>query len=90
MRTNLCIPFEMKEELKKEGIKWDSKLKTWYIDNEKIPENLVKYVATEVFIDYEDKDYFKSKVKTMRWDTINKKWLVSQEDFDKIMKFRGD
>jgi hypothetical protein len=42
-RTYLLAPFDLKDELKKEGIKWDAEKKLWY--SLEITETLKPFVA---------------------------------------------
>jgi hypothetical protein len=88
MRYNLLIPFDKKDEVKKSfGIKWDNDKKTWYyICNGELPEGLDKYTEMVVDVRYEDKDLFKKRFKTMRWNNIDKYWTMSKEEYDIVYK----
>lgn len=88
MRFDLSIPYNLKDELKKEGIKWDMKNKTWFIEKDEIPEKLQKYVSMDIFVDFDEKDIYKQTFRSMSWNPLIKKWKVSKEDFEKIMKLR--
>lgn len=33
MRVTLCVPFELKEQAKKEGARWDPGAKVWYSED---------------------------------------------------------
>ena len=83
MRHNLLIPFEEKEEVKKKfGIKWDNDNKVWYyVCNGDLPEGLDMYREMIVDVKYEDKDLFKKRFKTMRWNKVDKIWTMSKKEF---------
>jgi hypothetical protein len=79
----LSIPFELKDELKKAyTIKWDAKKKSWFSD--KMEEGLNKYKTVPIDIEYDDKDHYKSLLKSMKWDASNKTWTCSIEDSLKV------
>lgn len=86
MRHNLCIPFERKDEIKKDfKIRWDAIKKVWYYE-EDLPEELKKYELMIIDISYDDKDMMKKKFKSMRFDRELKSWTCSMEDYNKIYK----
>jgi len=65
-KTYLLIPYELKDGLKKTyKIKWDAKQKLWYAN--KMEEGLNKYKIVPMDISYDDKDFFKTKLKSMKW-----------------------
>ena len=77
--TYLIIPFEAKDELKKKyNLKWNAKLKLWYIDE--MVDALKPYTIIPVNISYDDNDYFKGLLKSLRWDAIRKTWTCSFQD----------
>jgi len=63
-------------------IKWDAKQKLWYAN--KMEEGLNKYKIVPMDISYDDKDFFKTKLKSMKWDAIKKTWFCSFEDSMKL------
>ena len=82
MRFNLLVPFEKKEDVKKEfKIKWDMDNKIWYYIGNELPEALEKYREMVVDVPYEDKDLFKKRFKSMRWNKDDKIWTMSKEEF---------
>ena len=83
-RTYLLVPFDLKDELKKEGIKWDAEKKLWYCL--KITETLKPYVGFFVDVEYDEKDEMKEKYKSLKWNGALKSWLVLGEDFEKMKK----
>lgn len=83
-RTYLLVPFDLKDELKKEGIKWNNDKKLWYCIE--ITEKLKPYVCFFVDIEYDEKDEMKAKYKSLKWNGILKSWLVIKEDFEKMKK----
>jgi len=83
-RTYLLVPFDLKDELKKEGIKWDNEKKLWYCIE--TTETLKPYVAFVVDVEYDEKDEMKKKYKSLKWNSSFKSWLVLGEDFEKMKK----
>ena len=82
-KTYLLIPFELKDDLKKTyKIKWDAKLKLWFVD--KMEEGLNKYKIVPMDIRYDDKDFYKSKLKSLKWDAAKRNWICSVEDSMKL------
>jgi len=83
-RTYILAPFDLKDELKKEGIKWDAEKKLWY--SLEITEKLKPFVAFFVDVKYDEKDEMKEKYKSLKWNPSFKSWLVLKEDFEKMKK----
>jgi hypothetical protein len=83
-KIRLLFPYSENAEVKKLGAKWDNVNKYWYYPalNGDLPEPLKKYKAHKIFIEYDDKEYYKPLLKSMKFDKIEKMWLVNQEDFD--------
>ena len=76
----LLVPYDKKDELKKlYNIKWDNERKLWYI-NEMV-EGLKPYTIMKIQVEYADKDFCKSKFKSMRWRTPDKTWICSYDDY---------
>jgi hypothetical protein len=80
----LLVPFEDKDNAKLMGCKWDSLNKTWYFIGDYLPEELKKYKAYPVHVEYEDKDIFKSQYKSLRWNANKKNWLCNETDYRAI------
>jgi len=82
---DLYIPFNVKDEVKKLGhkIKFNGETKLWQFDGD-LPADLQKYQLKKVAIPYDVKDHFKKKY-SMTWDKIDKVWMCSSEDYDKIV-----
>ena len=81
----LLVPYEKKDELKQlYNIKWDAKSKLWYIGE--MVEGLESYKIMKIQVEYDDKDLLKSKYKSMRWQTIDKTWTCSYEDYIEFIK----
>ena len=55
----------------------------WYFMGD-LPEELKKYKSYPVHIEYEDKDIFKTKYKSLRWSPIKKNWLCNETDYKAI------
>lgn len=86
-KIRLIFPYEENSKFKKLGVKWDADNKMWYfpsLDGE-LPDNLKAYKCFKIAINFEDKEFFKPLLKSMRWDKNNKIWLVNQEDYDKFL-----
>jgi hypothetical protein len=82
-KYTLLVPFEDKDIVKSLGAKWDSLNKNWYFMGD-LPEELKKYKSYPVHIEYEDKDIFKTKYKSLRWSPIKKNWLCNETDYKAI------
>lgn len=82
-KIRLIFPYEENPKFKKLGVKWDMEQKIWYfpsIDGE-LPDNLKPFKCYKIAIDYDDKEYYKPILKSMRWDKNLKVWVVNQEDY---------
>lgn len=80
----LLVPYEKKNELKELYIiKWDAKSKLWFIDE--MIDELKPYTIMKIQVEYDDKDIFKSRYKSMRWHTTDKTWTCSYEDYEKFI-----
>lgn len=85
-RIRLQFPYSENAEVKKLGAKYNTDKKMWYypsLDGE-LPEDLKKYKAHFLDIEYEDKEYFKTVFPSMRFDKLEKKWYINQMDYDKF------
>jgi hypothetical protein len=69
----LYVPYEEKDNAKKQGAKWDTDSKCWVCDdkNELLIE---KYKKRYIEVSYDDKD--NAKENGCRWDFTNKKWYT--------------
>ncbi len=91
-KIRLLFPYEKNAEVKKLGAKWNGVDKLWYypsIDGE-LPDELKQYKAHKIFVEYDDKEFLKLHLKSMRFDKILKVWIVNQEDYNKFLRFGGD
>jgi len=86
-KIRLIFPYEDNSKYKKIGVKWDNENKMWYFPsiNGELPDNLKPLKCYKIAINYDDKEFFKPLLKSMRWDKNNKIWLVNQEDYDKFL-----
>jgi hypothetical protein len=86
-KIRLIFPYEENSKFKKLGVKWDNENKMWYFPslNGELPDNLKPLKCYKIAINYDDKEFFKPLLKSMRWDKNNKIWLVNQEDYDKFL-----
>jgi hypothetical protein len=87
-RIRLLFPYSENANVKKLGARWDTENKYWYYPsiNGKLPEELEKYKLEYIQIDYDDKEYFKNDLKSMKWDKVKKLWMVNTEDYNKFLK----
>ena len=86
-KHTLLVPFEDKDIVKNLGAKWDSLNKNWFFQSNlenPLPEELKKYKSYPVHIEYDDKDIFKSKYKSLRWNATKKNWLCNESDYKAI------
>ena len=75
----------MKDELKRlYNIKWDAKTKLWYVGE--MVEGLKPYTIMKIQVEYDDKDIFKSRYKSMKWRTMDKTWTCSYDDYMRYLK----
>jgi 5-formyltetrahydrofolate cyclo-ligase len=87
-KIRLIFPFEKNGDIKKLGARWENEDKYWYypsLDGE-LPEDLKEYKSYKVNIKYEEKDFFKTKFPSMRFDKTAKSWYLNQEDYDNFSK----
>ncbi len=80
----LMFPYAERADAKVLGAKWNSVDKFWYypsIDG-KLPENLMMYRKHDVFIEYEDKEFYKQILPSMRFDKERKVWVVNERDYN--------
>lgn len=79
----LLFPYAERDEAKKLGAKWNSVNKIWYypsIEGE-LPENLLKYRKHDIHIEYDDKEYFKEVLPSMKFDKDRRVWCVNERDY---------
>jgi hypothetical protein len=80
----LLVPYEKKDEFKElYKIKWDAKTKLWYIGE--MVDGLKPYTIMKIQVEYDDKDFLKTKYKSMRWHTADKTWTCSYEDYENFI-----
>ena len=39
-------------------------------------------LVSDIHIEYEDKEYWKSVLPSMRWDDLRKRWVVNEKDYN--------
>jgi hypothetical protein len=85
-KIRLIFPFEKNADVKKLGARWESESKYWYYPSldGTLPDELKEYKSYKVNIKYEDKEFFKPQLPSMRFDKEAKAWYVNQEDYDKF------
>lgn len=76
----LIVDYADKSKIKEKGGKWDSENKFWYFEGV-LPEELNEYKSYEIFVEYENKDIFKSKYKSLKWYKEKKIWLCNEKDY---------
>lgn len=87
-KIRLLFPYSENQEVKKLGARWDTENKMWYypsIDGD-LPFELQKYKCHFVEIEYNDKEYYKPILTSMKFDKIRKMWMVNDDDFQKFVK----
>ena len=87
-QVRLLFPYAERQDAKKFGAKWNSVNKTWYypsVDGS-LPEDLMQYKCHAIHIEYDDKEFWKQKLKSMKWDAINKYWVVNNIDYQTFLK----
>ena len=65
-------------------VRWDANTKLWYIGE--MVEGLRPYAIMNIQVDYNDKDLCKSKYKSMRWNTMDKTWIGSYDDYQNFIQ----
>jgi len=87
-RVQLLFPYDETQEAKTLGAKWDANLKMWYFPSigGSIPKELSKYKAHDVFIEYDDKEYYKNVLTSMKFNKLRKVWMVNTKDFKTFNK----
>ena len=62
--------------------------KMWYFPSitGDLPDNLKPLKCYKIAINYDDKEYYKPLLPSMRWDKNDKIWLINQEDYEKFSK----
>jgi len=87
-QVRLLFPYAERQEAKKLGAKWNAEVKFWYYPsiNGDLPEELLKYKCNEIHVEYEDKEFWKQQLTSMKWDANKKVWLVNQADYEKFIK----
>jgi hypothetical protein len=86
MKHYLLVPYDKKDELKEKYlIKWDTDKKLWYFLGEDIPVELKLFKLYYIAVSFDDKDIYKKKYKSMKWDAIEKQWCCNGQDYERIM-----
>lgn len=88
-KIRLLFPYSENQKLKKLGVKWDVDNKYWYypsIDGT-LPENLKMYKCYAIAIEYDNKEFYKPILPSMRFDKLQKLWLVNEEDYNKYISY---
>ena len=84
----LLFPYAQRQEMKILGAKWDIVEKIWYypsIDGS-LPEELVPYQCHRIHIEYDDKEFWKNHLPSMRWDNSSRFWVVNASDYQIFLK----
>ena len=48
-------------------------------------DGLKSYTIMKIQVEYDDKDFLKTKYKSMRWHTADKTWTCSYEDYENFI-----
>ena len=84
----LLFPYSERADAKKLGAKWNAVDKTWYypsIDGS-LPDELLKYRKHDVYIEYDDKEYYKEVLPSMKFDKERRVWTVNERDYNIFIK----
>jgi len=87
-QIQLLFPYCDRQVAKDFGAKWDANLKMWYypsVDGT-LPEALAVYKSNDVYIEYDDKEYYKNVLTSMKFDKVRKVWMVNAKDFKTFNK----
>ena len=82
-QIRLLFKYADRGEAKALGAKWNSVEKMWYypsVDG-KLPEELLKYKSNDIYIEYDDKEYWKEALSSLKWDANRKFWMVNEADY---------
>eukprot|EP01039_Chlorochromonas_danica_P014701 gene14701-17193_t len=74
-KTFLDVPFDMKDEAKLLGAKWDKDTKKWYITEETDASPFQKFLRVYLTVPFAEKD--EAKALGARWDKEKSRWYVS-------------
>ena len=69
----LYVPFEIKEDAKSMGAKWDSDLKSWYCDDDNQP-CISEWSRLYVEFKYDEKE--RAKLMGFKYDPELRKWYT--------------
>jgi len=60
----------------------------WYYSSveRSIPEELAKYKSHDVHVEFDDEEYFKNVLTSMKFDKVRKVWMVNTKDFKAFNK----
>ena len=79
----LLFPYADRAEMKSYGARWNAIKKIWYypsVDGN-LPPELIPFKCNDIHIEYEDKEYWKSVLPSMRWEDPRKRWIVNERDY---------
>ena len=79
----VVTPYDKKDLIKEKGGRFDFERKLWYF-KDKLPSEFEKYEMMYIDIPYKRKDEMKETYKSLRWDSNEKTWLCSLEDYNII------
>lgn len=94
----LDVNFDLKEDIKQLGGKWDADLKKWYVnnDNENIeeiniilknykpsPKNVVKNEKLYIYLPFKHKNEAKQKYDGLQFDKEKKKWFIYNNNINR-------
>jgi hypothetical protein len=87
-QVRLLFKYADRGEAKALGAKWNSVEKMWYypsVDGN-LPEELLKYKCNDIHIEYDDKEYWKEALASLKWDANRKVWMVNEADYKTFLK----
>ena len=76
------VPFDKKDIVKREGAKWDTEHKKWFV--EKTNTELIKMypLRTKYYIDVKYDENDEAKRQGAKWDTVAKMWYTYDIDIN--------
>ena len=87
-QIQLLFPYSDRQIAKDLGAKWDANQKMWYypsVDGS-LPEALSMYKSNDVYIEFDNKEYYKNVLPSMKFDKVRKVWMVNAKDFKAFNK----
>lgn len=90
-RIRLLFPYGKEKEIIDLGGEYDTINRYWYYNSTDglLPAELKPYKAHLVYIPYENKDYMRPILTSMKFDQVKKIWVVNQKDYIKFLNMNS-